>query len=186
MFNILLNKDLSGRFIKVLIDWYGKSSSIVKWNNVFSNSVSTKSGIRQEGILSPVLFNIYVDQVFYALKQSDLGCHIGSTYVGYIAYADDIIVMSASFSDLQNMINIYYNEGAKLDILVNPKKSVLFKVGKVRTDKLVSLTLGNQPIFWVDRLKYLGICFVSTKSLNVDVSINIRKCYAAANSIFKR
>ena len=184
LFNILLNKGLPGRFIKVLIDWYGKSFAFVKWNNVLSNSVLIKSGIRQGGILSPVLLNIYLDQVFYALKKSDLGCHIGSTF-GYNACADDnIIVISASV--IQNMINICYTEGAKLDILFNPKKSLLFKVGKVHTEQLVSLTLGNQPIFWVDRLKYLGLCFVSAKSFNVDVSINIRKCYAAANSIFKR
>ena len=137
LFNILLNKGLPGKFIKVLIDWYSKSLASVKWNNVLSNSVLIKSEIRQGGILSPVLFNIYLDQVFYALKKSDLGCHIGSIYVGYIAYADDIIVISASVSDLQNMINICYTEGAKLDILFNPKKSLLFKVGKVYTEQLV-------------------------------------------------
>ena len=44
-------------------------------------------------------------------------------------------------------------------------------------EKVASLTLGIQPIFLVDRLKYLGIlCFVSAiRSFNVDVSINIRR-----------
>ena len=35
-----------------------------------------KSGVRQGGVLSPALFNIYVRSVVDALKKSDLGCHM--------------------------------------------------------------------------------------------------------------
>jgi len=47
------------------------------------------------------LFNIYIDSVIHALRVSDLGCHLGDVYVGCIAYADDIVLLSASLVNLQ-------------------------------------------------------------------------------------
>ena len=51
------------------------------------------------------LFNIYADVLLEALKESDLGCHIGRRYVGCIAYADDIILPSASILGFQRMLD---------------------------------------------------------------------------------
>lgn len=42
--------------------------------------------------------------------------HFGHEYVGYIAYADDILLLSASATDLQKMRNIFYIVGSDLDI----------------------------------------------------------------------
>ena len=53
--------------------------------------ISVRSGVRQGGILSLLLFNIYIDSVIHTLRVSDLGCRLGDVYVGCIAYADDII-----------------------------------------------------------------------------------------------
>ena len=58
-----------------------------KWNGCFSHYSCIRSGIRQGGILSLVLFNIYIDSLICALKRSDYGCHMGDVYLGCIAYA---------------------------------------------------------------------------------------------------
>ena len=57
-------------------------------------------------MLSPVLFDIYVNSLTDALINSDLGCHVAGMYVGYIMYADDLLLMSGSLHNLQLMINI--------------------------------------------------------------------------------
>lgn len=184
LFNILLDRGLPGKFVRLIIDWYGKSFSVVKWNDSTSSLVCVKSGIRQGGILSPIFFNLYADIMLNALRSSDLGCHLGKFYVGFIAYADDIILLSASVSDLQAMIDICYNKGSELDILFNVSKSCLFKIGKVAKETLGPLQLGLLPIVWVEKLKYLGVQFNSDKVLKADLSIFIRKFYASANAIF--
>ena len=124
-----------------------------------------------------------MDVLINQLKMSGLGCHIANVYIGCIAYADDLILLSASLSHLQRMLNICIEIGTKLDIMFNANKSFLFKIGKVWNEKLVCLRLGGQTIQWTDNLKYLGIHFVSSKVLKFDVSDKIRKFYAAANAI---
>ena len=68
-------------------------------------------------------------------------------YVGCIAYADDIILLSASLINLQKMLDICFDQGSKLDIQFNPSKSCLFKSGPGYNQLLPNLHIGNEPIF---------------------------------------
>jgi len=56
--------------------------------------------------VSPFLFNIYFDSIIVALKQADNACHMGGVYIGCLAYADDLILISASVVKLQKMLDI--------------------------------------------------------------------------------
>jgi len=47
---VLLGRGLPGKIIRVLIDWYGKLFSMVKWNGSFSSWFCVKSGVKQGGI----------------------------------------------------------------------------------------------------------------------------------------
>ena len=59
---------------------YATTVSAVQWDNCFSSYFAIKSGVRQGGVLSPILFNIYVDCLAEALKHSDLGSHVRGVY----------------------------------------------------------------------------------------------------------
>ena len=124
LFNKLVAKGLHGHIIKILMDWYGKIYSVVRWNNTLSRQESVKSGIRQGGILFPFLFNIYMDSLINRLRKADLCCHIGGVFVGVVAYADDLglLLVSASVVQLQRMLNICYSQAEKVDIQFNAKK----------------------------------------------------------------
>ena len=55
------------------------------------------NGVRQGGILSPFLFNVYMDDLSVNLKKCPTGCIAGGTVVNHLMYADDKsdIVLSA-------------------------------------------------------------------------------------------
>jgi hypothetical protein len=43
-------------------------------------------------VLSPVLFCIYFDGIIREFEITKFGCHIGFSYVGGLAYTDDLVL----------------------------------------------------------------------------------------------
>ena len=52
------------------------------------------NGIRQEGSLSPLLFNIYINDLRLALSKQSAGCYCGKRMVNHIMYADNLVVFT--------------------------------------------------------------------------------------------
>jgi len=152
-----------GGIIKILFDWYSKTFTIVRRNNSFSRLLLVRSGIKQGGILSPLLFNIYIKTIITALEKADMGCHVDNIFVRCIAYADDILLLSASVVHLHKMLEICQSQGEKLDVRLNRKKSCLFTFGKDYNEQLADMHFGDGDVIRVDTMKYLGINFVSSK-----------------------
>ena len=88
--------------------------------------------------------HIYIDSLIHALRVSYLGCHLRDVYVGCIAYADVIMLLSASLVNLKKMTDFCFAQGSKLDIQFNPSKPCLFKIGPGYNQLLPILYIGNQ------------------------------------------
>ena len=54
-----------------------------------SSQFSVSNGVKQGGVMSPVLFTVYLDNLLKNLRQRNIGCKIGTTYLGVFGYADD-------------------------------------------------------------------------------------------------
>ena len=143
----LLKRNVPCRFINVIINWYSKCYATVRWNGCFSQIFDVCCGVRQGGVLSPVLFAIYVDDIIVELKSSHEGCSIGGLYLGCVMYADDLLLLSASLTTLQRMINICASVAGHLDIILNVKKSMVVRVGNAITAKIQTYNQStNSPI----------------------------------------
>ena len=75
------------------------------------------AGVRQGGVLSPILFALYIDDIESALSTSKLGCSINGSYLGCILYADDIILVSTSNSCMQAMLDICCTVLKQIDLV---------------------------------------------------------------------
>ena len=96
--------------------------------------------MRQGGVLSGPLFNIYVNKILVSLRLKDLGCHIRNSFVEALMYADDLILLSASILDLQSMLNICSSVGEELGIKFNSSKSKWLFFGPHRDLDLADLS----------------------------------------------
>jgi len=76
LYNKLLDKNVPVKLINILICWYSKIETCVKWGNTFSHSIRLASGVRQGSVLAPSIFALYIDNLLLKLANSGLGCHI--------------------------------------------------------------------------------------------------------------
>ena len=71
-----------------------------------SKEFDIRNGVKQGGVLSPLLFNICIDVLLLQLSQGGVGCHIGNKYMGSFTYADDIVLLLPSLSSLKIHLEI--------------------------------------------------------------------------------
>ena len=64
------------------------------------------NGVRQGGVLSPILFSVYLDGLLQKLADSGAGCHWGHLFAGAVCYADDIVLLAPCPSALRILLNI--------------------------------------------------------------------------------
>jgi hypothetical protein len=121
LFLQLLDRGVPMNLIRVLNDWYCKSECSVKWGNCISNAFSLKAGVRQGGVLSPILFSVYVDNILS--KLNNLGCHMFGLCVSSFLYADDLVLLAPSVESMQEMIQVCCAEFNNIDLVLNESKS---------------------------------------------------------------
>ena len=68
----------------------------MEWNGVCSDYFSVRNGVKQGGVISLVLFCVYVDGLLKLLSDAKVGCYIGHVFVGALAYADDIVLLAST------------------------------------------------------------------------------------------
>ena len=61
----------------------------VIWKSVKSDFFKTCNGVKQGGVLSTVLFSMYIDPLLVELSKSAYGYHLNGVYTGALSYADD-------------------------------------------------------------------------------------------------
>ena len=85
------------------------------------------------------MFAFYINDIINDLKKSGYGIYVGSAFVGCVLYADDIVLLSASSTGLQHMVDICAQYGTLWDISFNPAKSQYIIFGDGLMDDLAVL-----------------------------------------------
>ncbi len=66
------------------------------------------------------------------LKNSNVGCHIGSKGVGGIGYADDLDLLCPTAFGLQKMLKICESFGQEFGVTYNLQKTVCMCISNMR------------------------------------------------------
>ena len=119
----LLKQNISPIVLRLLLFMYTHQSLRVKWGCTLSKQFSVMNGVKQVGVLSPILFAMYTDGSLERLKNTGVGCHIGSRFVGAFAYADGITLLASCKSALSILIRVCEIYAAEYDIMFNGDKS---------------------------------------------------------------
>ena len=160
---LLQEKNVNIGIINILENWFKKKSTAIKWHNVRSRDVPLMSGVKQGGILSPLLFSLYVDVILQKLEKSGIGCFIGRRCCNSYMYADDLILLSITVTDLQRLLDMCNFLFSNLDLPINISKCHCVRIGPRYNLECKNLTINGKDINWVDEIRFLGVTISKDK-----------------------
>ena len=60
---MLIDRNLPPTVLRFLFSWHRDQELVVRWNADISASFNVSNGVRQGGVLSPILFTVYIDEL---------------------------------------------------------------------------------------------------------------------------
>jgi len=101
LFRLLSDRDIPPCIIRILLVFYMCNFVRIAWNGALSEYFHAANGVKQGGVLSPVIFAIYIDGLLVKLSNANVGCFVGEFFVGALAYADDIVLLAPTPSAMR-------------------------------------------------------------------------------------
>ena len=153
---ILLSKlsayGLSDEAVLLLKSYLSDRKQRIKLNNIVSSWSEIKKGVPQGSILGPLLFNVFINDIFYFIEH-------GTLY----NYADDNTI-SFSSPDFNRLIQVLQKESSTLInwfrincMQANPEKFQAIGVGKRTHDMNLTIKVSDTQINCEDVVKLLGV-----------------------------
>ena len=184
----LLKRDIPTIIVRLLYFWYKHQLFMVRWGNMMSDSFNVSNGVRQGGILSPVCFNIYLDELSTLLNNCNTGCTINSCVANHLFYADDSILLGSSPKALQTLINMCEIYANKYELSFNVKKTKImcFKPKSLSKMYIPDFFLNGNKLPIVSSQMYLGVCVEDSFTDNGDLARQTKAVYARGNVLIKK
>ena len=110
-------------------------------------------GVRQGDSLSPLMFILCLQYALSKISWGTKGVDIGNQKLSYLAYADDVVIMSRSTSDLKWMTQEIAKKCKNIGLKINEEKS---KWMSTETEVRSKLKLNGKEIEKVEAFIYLG------------------------------
>lgn len=149
----------------------------VKYNKHLYGPRLSSKGVSQGGILSPLLFILYIRQLNIVLGSS----------VKNLQFADDLVVYTSG-NNLTHLVHIINksleklcNYFAYLNLDVNPSKSKVIVFGKQNINNRPILYYNRCPLTSVREVRFLGVLFSHNLNWNSYVKHIVNKANKAFN-----
>ena len=190
LFRKLIDRGIPLYIVKIMSYWYAEQKLCVKWGQNYSDKFKITNGVRQGSVISPLLYNVYIDQLSDRLNALNVGCAVGEDILNHACYADDLLLLSPSSSGMRKLLETCSGYGQTHDIKFNAAKSVSM-VFRGRRSPLglgghsPALKLNGDTIPRKSTTRYLGYQLREDLSDDDDI-LNRRKfIFAQGNKLIK-
>ena len=188
LFLKLTENGVPGFLTRILVYWYSHQTMRVRWGNVTSAPIFVTNGVRQSGILSPFLFNVYMNDLSMSLNRCGTGGRAGDLIINHIMYADDLVILSPCTAGLQQLLKICSQYGDECDIKYNAIKSKIMII-RSREDKqspFPAFYLAGTKLSQCSEIKYLGHIIANDLTDDGDIYRQRQKLYVQANMLCRK
>ena len=143
---------------------FHKSSSRAKWK--ISKPISNRYGVMQGGVLSPKLFNEFLQDLRKYINPKN-GLKIGDLYLAFLLFADDIVLFSEFAENIQAQMELCYKYCEIWNLIISIVKTKIVIYSPIYAKHSFSFTLGENALEIVDKYKYLGLWCSNNKNIFV-------------------
>ena len=184
LFKKLYQRGMCPYILRLLINMYIKQRMRVAWNGCYSDFFSISNGVKQGGVLSPLLFNVYVQDLVVELRKYAIGCHVSGCFTGVFAYADDVTLLAPSCQAINKMLMRCESYADRHDIIFNSSKTkcMLFSSVSCNTQSKGCVMFMGSRLSFVNECTLLGIP-ISDNIFDTNVSSTVRSFYIKSNSV---
>jgi hypothetical protein len=161
LFYQLLENKIGGHFYDLIKDMYSNTKCAIKLSGNRTPFIPYKKGVRQGCTLSPLLFNIYINEVpkLFEKVRSDPFMLPNGTKINSLLYADDLVILSRSKSGLQNCLDQLHEWCENWLMQINTKKTkiLIFQKHNSRQPVKIQFHIGDKKIDTSKEYNYLGL-----------------------------
>ena len=187
LFRKLIDRRVPNYIVRIMMYWYANQTTCVRWSGIVSQGFHVTNSVRQGGILSPYLFNVYLDDLSIALSACRTGCCVGNSLINHLMYADDLVIFSPSSIGLRALITVCEEYAVSHEMLFNHKKSVILICrSKYMKNVYPVFTLNGKIVDEPDTTRYLGHIICNSGKDDKDIMRQCQQLYARGNALFRK
>ena len=147
--------NISAILIQVIKNLYNKATSAVLFNASIGDWFRTTVGVRQGYLLSPTLFNIFLERIMTdALEDFEGTVSIGGRTITNLRFADDIDGLAGEEEQLANLVERLDKASTAYGMEISAEKTKLMtnNTSGIHTE----IKVNGPKLEKVTSLKYLG------------------------------
>ena len=179
LFYKLLSQGISGHFYRLIKSMYNSNIYRVKTAQGLTNNIQSTSGLKQGCNLSPILANLYQNDLPNIFDSSCNPVQLGDSSFNSLSWADDLLLISTSPAGLQKCLDSLNAYCKKWALEVNPDKTK-YMVMCARSIKDIPDVLYNDICLeHVTSFKYLGTVIQQNGKFTLAIKDRIQKANRA-------
>ena len=175
LWHVMRQYNFDEDLIQVIESLYKSAKSAVLLGGELGDYFLTTVGVRQGCILSPVLFNIFLENIMQeALINFESTISIGGRQLCNLRFADDIDLMGRSEKELQDLTTRLENSASSYGMEISSEKSKIL-VNSDSQSTATNIVMNGEKLEEVKEFRYLGAVInsegTSTKEIKTRLAI---------------
>ena len=163
MWNVLGLYGVDGKLLNAVKSLYDDSKACVRVGNEMSEWFSVRVGLRQGCVMSPWLFNLFIDGVVREVNARVLGRGLGLVderdymwELNQLLFADDSVFVADSEEKLCQLVEEFGRACGRRKLRVNVGKSKVMRCTRGEDGARMNVILNGEVLEEVDEFKFWG------------------------------